>query len=130
MLLSVFMAVLLNGCSATDESSSADFSKNESQIIFVKSPEFEWKNKKVEVSFEDEFKKFLAIDVVSKKGAPLRQLLSENNLQQGVTVKLKVSNSLVNFQKVNEIMIESYDLHKGINQFTIGYNDNKPYIIY
>jgi hypothetical protein len=104
--------------------------KLESEIVFAKSSNFDWNNKKVEVSFEDEFQDFLSIENLSKKKGKLGYELSSNNLQQGITIKLKVIDYIKNSVKINEIMIESYDLNKGINHFTIGYNDNKPDIIY
>jgi hypothetical protein len=56
--------------------------------------------------------------------------LTNNNLQQGITIKLKVIDYAAQSENINEIMIESFNLSKGRNQFTIGYNANKPYIIY
>jgi hypothetical protein len=57
-------------------------------------------------------------------------LLSENNLRQGFTIKLKITDTIQHAEKTSEIMIEPYDLSRGINQFTIGYNGNTPSIIY
>jgi hypothetical protein len=91
--------------------------KLESEIVFAKSSNFDWNNKKVEVSFEDEFQDFLSIENLSKKKGKLGYELSSNNLQQGITIKLKVIDYIKNSVKINEIMIESYDLNKGINQF-------------
>jgi hypothetical protein len=56
--------------------------------------------------------------------------LTDNNLQQGITIKVKVIDYAARSEKINEIMIEPFDLIKGKNQFTITYNGNKPYIIY
>ncbi len=132
--IGVVVAFVIAGCAEGNDNAmirSTDPSfKNESQILFAKSPNYNWKNKKVEVSFEDSFQKYVAVDAVSKTGKSTGLLLSKNNLQQGITIKLKVTDTVVRTKKTNEVMIESYDLHKGTNQFTIGYNDNKPHIIY
>lgn len=133
LFLGVFLTLVTNSCSVNDEVSSSNvvhvFSKNENQILFSKSPNFDWVNKQVEVSFEDNFEKFSEIDPVSNKGIKMGFSLSDNNLKQGITIKLKVTESN-SVEYVNEIMIESYDLSQGKNEITIGYIDNKPYIIY
>lgn len=127
VFLGIFFTIFINGCSVNDESknnvSTSSSLNNESQLVFAKSLSFNWKNKKVEVSFEDDFKNFISIEKLGYE-------LSTNNLKQGITIKLKVIDFEKKAEKVNEIMIESYDLSKGINQFTIGYTDTKPYIIY
>jgi len=135
---SFFLAILLafcaNSCSNLDKNKAKIVDnlddKLESEIVFAKSSNFDWNNKKVEVSFEDEFQDFFSIENLSKNKGKLGYELSSNNLQQGITIKLKVIDYINNSVKINEIMIESYDLNKGINHFTIGYNDNKPDIIY
>ncbi|WP_432672352.1 hypothetical protein [Flavobacterium sp. SM2513] len=127
LFLVIFVTIFINGCSINYENkfgkSPAELLNNESQLLFTKSPIFNWKNKKVVVSFEDDFRNF---NTFEKSG----YILSENNLKQGITVQLKVIDFFKKSEIVNEIMIESYDLSKGVNQFTIGYNDNTPYIIY
>lgn len=127
LFIGIFLTIFINGCSVNDEtknsSSSSKILNDESQLLFTKSPVFNWKNKKVVVSFEDNFQNFISIE-------KLGYLLSENNLKQGITIKLKIIDNESNIEKTSQIMIESYDLLKGINQFTIGYKDETPYIIY
>ena len=127
LFIGIFLTIFINGCSVNDEtknsSSSSKILNDESQLLFAKSPVFNWKNKKVEVSFEDNFQNFISIE-------KLGYSLSENNLKQGITIKLKIIDNESNIEKTSQIMIESFDLSKGINQFTIGYNDKTPYIIY
>ena len=127
LFIGIFLTIFINGCSVNDEtknsSSSSKILNDESQLLFAKSPVFNWKNKKVEVSFEDNFQNFISIE-------KLGYLLSENNLKQGITIKLKIVDFENKSVNTNEIMIESFDLSKGINQFTIGYKDKTPYIIY
>jgi hypothetical protein len=125
--LGIILTVFINGCSINNESSYTKLnsinSNKDSQIRFVKSPNFDWKNKKIVVSFEDDFQSFNAIDNLGYK-------LSQNNLKQGITVKLKVVDFDNKSEKTTQIMIESFDLSAGINQFTVAYNNDKPYIIY
>lgn len=127
LFIGIFLTIFINGCSVNDEtknsSSSSKILNDESQLLFAKSPVFNWKNKKVEVSFEDNFQNFISIE-------KLGYSLSENNLKQGITIKLKIVDFENKSVNTNEIMIESFDLSKGINQFTIGYRDKTPYIIY
>ena len=127
LFIGIFLTIFINGCSVNDEtknsSSSSKILNDESQLLFTKSPVFNWKNKKVEVSFEDNFQNFISIE-------KLGYSLSENNLKQGITIKLKIVDFENKSVNTNEIMIESFDLSKGINQFTIGYKDKTPYIIY
>lgn len=127
LFIGIFLTIFINGCSVNDEtrnsSSSSKILNDESQLLFAKSPVFDWKNKKVEVSFEDNFQNFISIE-------KLGYSLSENNLKQGITIKLKIVDFENKSVNTNEIMIESFDLSKGINQFTIGYRDKTPYIIY
>jgi hypothetical protein len=127
LFIGIFLTIFINGCSVNDEtknsSSSSKILNDESQLLFAKSPVFNWKNKKVEVSFEDNFQNFISIE-------KLGYSLSENNLKQGIIIKLKIFDFEDNSVNINEIMIESFDLSKGINQFTIGYKDKTPYIIY
>ena len=127
LFIGIFLTIFINGCSVNDEtknsSSSSKILNDESQLLFAKSPLFNWKNKKVEVSFEDNFQNFISIE-------KLGYSLSENNLKQGITIKLKIVDFENKSVNTNEIMIESFDLSKGINQFTIGYKDKTPYIIY
>ncbi len=133
-LLGLFLTVILNGCSLNDTGDTSHVisnSKNiQNQILFAESKAFNWDNKRVEVSFEDDFNTFLPIDTTMKKGTKLGYSLSENNLKQGLTIKLKVIDFKRHTQKTNEIMIESFDLSKGTNQFTLGHKENTPYIIY
>lgn len=127
LFIGIFLTIFINGCSVNDEtknsSSSSKILNDESQLLFAKSPVFNWKNKKVVVSFEDNFQNFMSIE-------KLGYSLSENNLKQGITIKLKIVDFENKSVNINEIMIESFDLSKGINQFTIGYKDKTPYIIY
>lgn len=127
LFIGIFLTIFINGCSVNDETkNSSSLSKilnDESQLLFAKSPVFDWKNKKVEVSFEDNFQNFSSIE-------KLGYSLSENNLKQGITIKLKIVDFENKSVNTNQIMIESFDLSKGINQFTIGYRDKTPYIIY
>ena len=127
LFIGIFLTIFINGCSVNDEtknsSSSSKILNDESQLLFTKSPVFNWKNKKVVVSFEDNFQNFISIE-------KLGYLLSENNLKQGITIKLKIVDFENKSVNINEIMIESFDLSKGINQFTIGHNNLKPHIIY
>jgi DNA-directed RNA polymerase subunit E'/Rpb7 len=96
-------------------------------LVFVKSSTFNWNQRRVEISFEDAFQQFYSVDI---KDNVLEYELTDNNLRQGITVKLKVIDYATKSEKTNEIMIEPFDLIKGKNQFTIAYNGNKPYIIY
>lgn len=134
LFFAVLITAITNGCSVNDEiasNRSVEFlSKNGNQIIFVKSPEFNWKNKVVEVSFEDAFQKFSKIDLVNEQGNKMAYSLTKNNLEQGITIKLKITDTINHSEHVNELMIESYDLVKGKNDFLIGCNTNKAYIIY
>ena len=127
LFIGIFLTIFINGCSVNDEtknsSSSSKILNDESQLLFAKSRVFDWKNKKVLVSFEDNFQNFISIE-------KLGYSLSENNLKQGITIKLKILDFENKSVNINEIMIESFDLSKGINQFTIGYRDKTPYIIY
>lgn len=127
LFVGVFLTVLINGCSVNYENksnnSTSKISNGESQLLFAKSSVFDWENKSVVVSYEDDFKKFSTFEKSGYK-------LTDNNLKQGITVKLKVIDFENKTEKTNEIMIESFELSKGVNQFTIGYNDTKPYIIY
>lgn len=127
LLLVFLVTTLFNGCSVNDETKNSNSSgtilDTKSHLMFAKSSEFNWSNKSVVISFEDNFQNFTSIE-------KLAYSLSDNNLKQGITVKLKVVDFQSKSEKVNEIMIESFDLSKGKNQFTIGYNESKPYIIY
>ncbi len=135
---SIFLAILLtsflNGCSVND-SMNFDLwengkSNSNSKIVFIKSSDNNWKNKKIEVSFEDTFQDFSPIDQKSLSENHKGFVLTTNNLKQGIAIRLKVIDFLKNSFKIKEIMIESYDLSKGLNQFTIGHKDNTPFIIY
>lgn len=130
----IFLATLIYGCTVNEERTSENSLKNDlskkNQVVFSKSPNFNWNHKKVEVSFEDEFESFSSIEVLNKTEGLPKYALSKNNVQQGITIKLKVIDEIKNSEKINEIMLEPYDLTKGINEFSIGYNENKPYIIY
>ena len=132
--LGFFPITLFNGCSINEERTSENSHEfdlgTKKHVVFSKSPKFDWNRKKLEVSFEDAFEHFLSIDVLNNSGNQLGYALSKNNVQQGITIKLKVIDEIKNSEKINEIMLEPYDLTKGINKFTIGYNENKPYIIY
>ena len=126
-LLGIFLTLFFSGCSISDEKKEEKF---EHRIVFAKSPNLDWKYKKVEISFEDAFQDFLSIEQLSKKNDDLGYVLSNNNLKQGITIKIKVVDLFKNTIDLNEIMIESYDLNQGLNEFTVGYNDNKPNIMY
>lgn len=132
LFLGICFIFLANGCDVNDDKATSKdfFSNKENQLFINKSADFDWNNCKVEVSFEDDFEKFSNIEMVSKKGARLGHLLSENNLKQGITIKLKVIDNKSRSEEVAEIMIESFDLKKGKNHFTIGHTNNTPYIIY
>ena len=134
LISGLFFTVFLIGCSLNDTGVTTyeiSNSKNiHNQILFTESKAFNWDNKRVEVSFEDDFNTFLPIDTTMKKGTKLGYSLSENNLKQGLTIKLKVIDFKRHTQKTNEIMIESFDLSEGKNQFTLGHKENTPYIIY
>ena len=132
LFLGIFFIFLANGCDVNDDkAASKDFLSNmENQLLINKSTDFDWKNCKVEVSFEDDFENFSDIDVVSKNGKKCGYVLSENNLKQGLTIKLKVMNYHSRAEDIAEIMIEPFDLKEGKNELTIGHNNNMPYIIY
>lgn len=127
IFLIIFLIFIVNACSIKqDEDATFEAHK----IVFLKSTQFNWKNKKVEVSFEDAFQQFLSIDSISSNKSRNEFSLSVNNLAQGIAVRFKVVDEVQKKYKITEIMIEPYDLSRGINQFSIGYTDNKPYIIY
>jgi hypothetical protein len=130
LFLGFSLTFIANRCSVNEEASAKITAKKANEISFLKSPLFDWKNKKVEVSFEDDFENFESIDTVSIYGTQLGHSLSNNNLKQGIIIKLKVIDRVKSIDIINEIMIESYDLSSGINQFNIGFNNNKPFIIY
>lgn len=130
ILLGIFLTIITNGCSVNEESESSKLNGKENVILFSKSPQFNWGTKKVEVSFEDDFQKFGCIDSVSISGDRLGYSLTNNNLKQGVAIRLKVIDLNSKLEKVDEIMIESYHLKSGLNQVALGYKNNKPYIIY
>ena len=134
IFLGILLTLIVNSCSASDEQAQAvetdNLSSNENAIVFAKSPAFNWKNKNVEVSFEDAFQTFAPIDLISKNGEKVKYGLTDNNLKQGLTIKLKVTDSSTKAEIINEIMVERFDLEKGVNEFTIGCNENKAYIIY
>ena len=127
LFIGIFLTIFINGCSVNDETKNGTIEsglfKNESQLMFAKSPVLDWKNKKVVVSFEDDFQNFVSIE-------NLGYTLSHNNLKQGITVKLKIVDFKNKSEQINEIMIEPFDLSEGMNEFTVGYTNNKPYIIY
>ena len=130
----IFLTSIITSCSSTDENSRVEVARgantDSNSIVFEKSAASDWKNKKVEVSFEDAFQKFSPIDAFAQNGKKVGYGLSNNNLKQGLTIKIKVSDSITSSEKINEIMVEGFDLEKGINEFTIGCNENKAYIIY
>ena len=132
--LGIFLNAVFNSCSTSDysklEKSDAKFSLIENQICFAKSATIDWKNKKVTVSFEDAFEKFSNIEKESPEETHSRFSLSKNNLKQGITIQLKIQDLFNKSEKIAEIMIENYDLTSGLNEFTIGHKNNKPYIIY
>ena len=127
IFLSVIVAILVSGCSASDEATTSD---KVGQIMFFKSSQFDWKYKQVEVSFEDNFQNFKSINGSSVTEKQFVSLLSANNLKQGVTVRLKVLDAIDHSEKMSEIMIESFDLKLGLNQIAVGYKNDKPFIIY
>lgn len=134
LFFSVLVILVIDGCSTNEHdlsSKTIDFgSKSQSQMVFSKCPKLDWRHKKVEVSFEDAFQHFAVIEGITAEEKAEGHALTENNLKQGLTIKLKVTDLKTKSEQINEIMIEAYDLQKGINEFTIGYSDNKPYIIY
>lgn len=127
LFIGIFLTIFINGCSVNDETKNDNAEsamlKNESQLMFAKSTILDWKNKKVVVSFEDDFQNFISIE-------NLAYTLSHNNLKQGITVKLKIVDFKNKSEQINEIMIEPFDLSEGMNEFAVGYTNNKPYIIY
>lgn len=131
LFIGFFLTVFVNSCSIGDDNSSKkfDFFKDDkNQIVFHKSPNLSWGNRRVEVSFEDNLDQFYKMDIVSQEGIRVGYALSENNLKQGITIKLKIT-EVDKIESISEIMIEPYELEKGKNDFTIGYIENKPYII-
>ena len=134
LIKSIFIGILLtffiNGCSVNEDAESRSSIDKENLILFSKSPLFNWGTKKVEVSFEDDFQKFESIDSVSISGTRLGYSLSDNNLEQGFAIRLKVIDPITKSQQIDEIMIESFQLKSGLNQVVLGYNNSKPYIIY
>lgn len=126
-LLGVFLTIFINACSLSNDESDQ---KSVNQIVFFKSSQFNWKSKKVEVSFEDNFQMFSSIDTSTIKRNQRKFGLSLNNLKQGIIIKLKLIDLFDKSEKFNEIMLEPFDLSKGMNEFAIGYNNEKPYIIY
>ena len=133
-LLGIFLTLFFNGCSISDENKKekrdASDVNFEHKIVFTKSTTVDWNYKKVEISFEDAFQDFMSIEQLSRNAQNQGYVLSNNNLKQGITIKIKVVDRSKNNISLNEIMIEPYDLKKGVNEFTIGYNDNKPNIMY
>ena len=127
LFIVIFLNILINGCSVNDKFKNDNVIstclKNESQLMFAKCPNLDWKNKKVVVSFEDDFKNFISIET-------LGYTLSHNNLNQGITVKLKIVDFENKATQINEIMIEPFDLSEGTNEFAVGYTNNKTYLIY
>lgn len=130
ILLGLLLAFLLNGCSTSDETTSRNIANLDNTLVFSKSPDVNWHHLKVEVSFEDDLQEFTEINSVSNNTIKSKYTLTANNLRQGITVKLKIIDLDKSIQKTNEIMIESFDLKNGLNEFVIGYKDYKPYIIY
>jgi hypothetical protein len=131
VLLAIVAAAIAIGCSNSYDFKLEDAKTKtiptNSRLVFVKSSTFNWNQRRVEISFEDAFQQFYSVDI---KGNVVEYELTDNNLQQGITVKLKVTDYAAKSEKTNEIMIESFYLSKGKNQFTIAYIGNKPYIIY
>lgn len=132
LFLGICLVAMVNGCDVSEEEkSNFDLTKvAESQLFIKKSAFFDWKNRDVVISFEDSFDNFSDINAASEDGKTIGYILSENHLKQGVTIRLKTVDNQTKTEKVAEIMIESYDLKEGKNQFTIGHINNKPYIIY
>ncbi len=134
LFLGILLTSIFNGCSVNDRMKFGiwenENGSSNNKIIFIKSSNLNWKNKIVQVSFEDEFQNFSPINMKTSDANYTEFRLSKNNLEQGVAIRLKVIDFFKKSEKVNEIMIESYDLSKGLNQFTIGYKDNTPFIIY
>ena len=134
LFLGVSFTLINNGCSVNDQSSSKNpmsiFSKKNNEIRFTKCAHSNWNNKIVEVSFEDAFQEYYKVDSNNDEDSRVGYALSENNLRQGLTIKLRVIDTTNKTEKISEIMVESFDLEKGKNQFTIGYKDKSPYIIY
>jgi DNA-directed RNA polymerase subunit E'/Rpb7 len=130
-LFAVLSMVIAIGCSNSYDPKLKNVEtkivNTNSRLVFAKSSTSNWNQKRVEISFEDAFQQFYPID---NKENELLYELTDNNLQQGITIKVKVIDYAARSEKVNEIMIEPFALSKGRNQFTKGYNANKQYIIY
>jgi hypothetical protein len=131
VLLAVVAAAIAIRCSNSYdfklENAKTKIIPTNSRLVFVKSSTSNWNQRRVEISFEDAFQQFYSVDI---KDNVLEYELTDNNLKQTITVKLKVTDYAAKSEKTNEIMIESFYLSKGKNQFTIAYNGNRPYIIY
>jgi hypothetical protein len=131
VLLAIVAAAIAIGCSNSYDFKLEDAKTKtiptNSRLVIVKSSTFNWNQRRVEISFEDAFQQFSSIDV---KNNEFVYELTDNNLKQGITVKLKVIDYAARSEKTSEIMIEPFYLSKGKNQFTIAYNGNRPYIIY
>lgn len=130
LFLGLFLTLITNRCSVSDRVNSKASMVPVAKIQFFKSPRLDWKNKKVEVSFEDDFQEFKLVDTKETARNQSQLVLSTNHLKQGITVRVKMIDMNKKIEKINEIMIESYDLPKDINQFAIGYNENTPFIMY
>lgn len=131
LFLGVFLTVFINSCSLGEDDSTKKldfYAEDKDQIVFQKSPNLSWQKVKIEVSFEDDLDKFYKIDTFSQEGIQLGYALSTNNLKQGITIKLKITDEDY-IDTISEITIEPYELKKGKNEFTIGHLDSKPYII-
>jgi hypothetical protein len=131
VLLAVVAAAIAIRCSNSYdfklENAKTKIIPTNSRLVFVKSSTSNWNQRRVEISFEDAFQQFYSVDI---KDNVLEYELTDNNLKQTITVKLKVTDYAAKSEKTNEIMIESFYLSKEKNQFTIAYIGNKPYIIY
>jgi hypothetical protein len=91
VLLAVVAAAIAIGCSNSYDFKLEDAKTKtiptNSRLVIVKSSTFNWNQRRVEISFEDAFQQFYSIDV---KNNEFVYELTDNNLQQGITIKLKV----------------------------------------
>ena len=123
--VTLFAFFLINGCSNRDGESTF----KETQIFFLKSSKYNWDNKLVKVSFEDDFDDFKTLNVVSNSGVKMGYKLTDNNIKQGFSVRFKIIDSDNKSEYINEIMIEPFKLKTGKNNLILGYHNNTPTIL-
>lgn len=121
----LFIFFLINGCSIRDDESTF----KENQIVFLKSSNYNWNNKIVRVSFEDDFENFKTLNGVSRSGVQIGYNLTDNNIKQGFSVRFKIINTDNKSENINEIMIEPFKLKTGTNKLIIGLHENTPTIL-